>query len=170
MPTAKFCSHCGQPIARAFLEGRERDHCPACGTIHYQNPLPAVCGLLGDGHGRLLLARRGVEPARGMWSLPGGFLELDESPEAAIVREFREETSLTVRVEALLGVVHEYRAEWGGLVLIGYRLVADAHGPLVADDDVEALEWFAHDAIPRLCFRSHRELLRRYLGAPTPTS
>jgi 8-oxo-dGTP diphosphatase len=88
--------------------------------------VPCVGAVIHDADGRLLLVRRGHEPAAGLWSIPGGRIEPGESEQAAVVREVEEETGLAVRCQALLGRVQrpgqgetifdisDYRAEVTG--------------------------------------------------------
>ncbi|MGA8210875.1 MAG: NUDIX domain-containing protein, partial [Nocardioidaceae bacterium] len=98
-----------------------------------------------DAEGRLLLVRRGREPARGTWSVPGGRVEPGESDPAATVREVLEETGLRVLVGPLLGTV-EREAPGGGVYVIRdhlCRVAADVDpAAVVAGDDAEAAGWF----------------------------
>lgn len=85
-------------MRRAVPEGddRQRDVCGACGQVHYDNPrLVAAC--LAEHQGHLLVCRRAIEPCHGLWTVPGGFLELGEGTEAGAIREAREEARATVR-------------------------------------------------------------------------
>jgi ADP-ribose/FAD diphosphatase len=97
----QFCSGCGQGIERRVPSGedRERHVCCACGTIHYQNPKMVVGCIVAHG-GRILLCKRAIEPRRGYWTVPAGFLELGESAMAGAIRETREEAEAEVRVIA----------------------------------------------------------------------
>jgi 8-oxo-dGTP diphosphatase len=102
--------------------------------------VPCVGAVVQDDAGRLLLIRRGHEPSRGLWSLPGGRVEPGESLEAAVVREVREETGLDVRVGAAVGSV---RIPAGAVV---YDVTDFACTPLdaaepVAGDDADAVAW-----------------------------
>jgi len=96
-----FCAHCGGPLERRVPAGddRERAVCTGCGTVHYENPRTVV-GCLVEHQGGLLLCRRAIEPGHGLWTLPAGFLELDESLVAGARRETREEACAEVEVEA----------------------------------------------------------------------
>jgi ADP-ribose/FAD diphosphatase len=96
-----FCNRCGQATDRRVPanEDRERDVCGACGVIHYQNPRMVV-GCIVEHEGRVLMCRRAIEPRRGFWTLPAGFLELGESAIEGAVRETFEEASARVRVVA----------------------------------------------------------------------
>ena len=82
----KYCSQCGHAVEIAVPPGDNlpRHVCPACGTIHYQNP-KLVVGCVAEHDGRILLCRRAIEPRRGYWTAPAGFLEIFFSHELAIV-------------------------------------------------------------------------------------
>jgi ADP-ribose/FAD diphosphatase len=96
-----FCSRCGQATERRVPTGedRERDVCDGCGVVHYQNPRMIV-GCIVEHDGKVLLCKRAIEPRRGLWTLPAGFLELGESAIQGAVRETFEEASARVRVTA----------------------------------------------------------------------
>lgn len=98
----KFCSDCG---ARADLrtppgDNRPRHVCGQCGAIHYLNP-KVVVGALPEWEGLVLLCRRAIEPRRGYWTLPAGFLEQGETMEAGACREACEEANASLAIEAL---------------------------------------------------------------------
>ena len=97
-----YCSTCNNKNEFSSSEGQIRYHCIQCGTIHYQNPKPTAT-LICMRNADILLVKRAFEPAKGEWSLPGGFIELGETPEDAAVRELNEETYLKGDVVFLLG-------------------------------------------------------------------
>jgi len=101
----KYCSECGARTERAIPEGedRERHVCRSCDTVHYQNPRNVVGCLIEDGD-RILLCRRAIEPARGRWTPPAGFLEIGEGLVAGAVRETWEEA----RARAAVFAPHTY--------------------------------------------------------------
>jgi len=92
------CPACGTPLSTVQLEGRARNYCEKCNDPVYRNPKPAAGVLVVDGNSVLLIRR--TNPPAGVWSLPAGFLEVDEPPEAAAVRELTEETGLSVPAAA----------------------------------------------------------------------
>ena len=115
----RFCASCGSEVELRVPEGddRVRSVCPACGTIHYVNPkivVGSVC-TLGE---RLLLCRRAIEPRRGFWTIPAGYLELGESAEAGALREAWEEARARIELEGLLAV---YSVERIGQVQLLYK-------------------------------------------------
>ena len=97
-----YCSHCGAEVRQEIPAGdnRLRDVCTECGMIHYQNPR-VVAGCLPVYDNKILLCRRAIEPRKGLWTLPGGFLELGETIEQGAVRETFEEAGADVRVTQL---------------------------------------------------------------------
>lgn len=159
----RFCPYCGGSLERRLWEGRQRLVCRACGDPLYENPVPATCLVVTDPSGRVLLVRRSVAPKIGDWCLPGGFMELGESPETAALRELEEETGLSGVIDGLLGVTHAPNTLYDTVLMLGYR-VTDYRGTPRPDDDADAVGWFAADRLPTIAFDSHRRFIRQVLG------
>ena len=107
-----FCSNCGQKVELKVPPG---DHlprfvCPACATIHYQNPR-IVAGCVPVFEDRILMCRRAIEPRRGFWTFPAGFMENGETIQDAARRESVEEAQADVEIGSLLSVVHVLHAD-----------------------------------------------------------
>jgi ADP-ribose pyrophosphatase YjhB (NUDIX family) len=160
-----YCPRCGAPLAEGVRFGRTRRFCRYCGFIHFQDPKVAVGALVSDGR-RVLLVRRAAAPRVGYWALPAGYMDGDELPEEALVREVAEETGLRIMVRDFLSVTP--LAGWDeqrGLLLL-YR--AEPAGPLqalLAQDDVSEVGWFEPGEIPwdELAFESTAEFLHRWM-------
>ncbi len=105
---AKFCSKCGAALVMKNNGGRERPTCPDCGHIVFGAFSLAVGGLLWHA-GRVLLAQRGIDPGKGRWTLPGGYVEQDETPDVAVAREIFEETGIHARATSLVAARHTLR-------------------------------------------------------------
>lgn len=88
-----FCPGCGSSLSTRKEEGRERLYCGSCDRIIWRNPAPAAAVALTKGE-NILLVKRGIEPWKNEWSLPAGYLEIDEHPREGAVRELEEETSI----------------------------------------------------------------------------
>ena len=162
-----FCHFCAGRLERRQIDGRERLFCPACQRPIYENPIPAVCIVLMDADGRLLLVKRGVAPKAGMWCLPGGFIETDETPEQAALRELREETGLVGRIDTLLGVTTTPGTFYKAILVVGYR-VTTASGRPRAGDDATDVAFFHPDHLPDIAFDSHRSLIRHARSVRCP--
>jgi ADP-ribose pyrophosphatase YjhB (NUDIX family) len=102
-----YCSSCGAPVSQRIPEGDSalRDVCNQCGMIHYVNP-KMVVGTLAESQGKLLLCRRAIEPRRGMWTLPAGFMEMAETTAEAALRETLEEACAKVELLELYTLVN----------------------------------------------------------------
>lgn len=102
----RFCSACGAPVElrRPPDDHRERYVCTVCATIHYQNPRMIVGTLPEWEDGRILLCLRAIEPRRGLWTLPAGFMENDETTWQGAARETLEEANARVEVHELYGL------------------------------------------------------------------
>lgn len=111
--------------------------------------IPCVGAIITDAAGRLLLVRRGHEPGKGRWSIPGGHVEPGETDEQALAREVREETGLSVRPGPLVGTVR--RPAPGGAVLdIRDYAAAVTGGTLAAGDDADDARWAGPAELARL--------------------
>ena len=98
----RYCSQCGSELDLRVPAGddRPRHVCPACGTIHYQNP-KVVVGCIPEWDDKILLCRRAIEPRYGLWTLPAGFMENGETSQQGAARETLEEARARVEVKDL---------------------------------------------------------------------
>ena len=158
----KFCPYCGYKLVRKMLEGRKRLYCSRCGKIYYENPTPVVAVIVRDNEGKILLIKRKIEPRKGEWALPSGFMEIEETPIEAALRELDEETGLKGKSKRLIGVYPNNSEIHGFLVAIIYEAEI-VGGELCAGDDAEEAEFFAVSQLPVLAFQSHREALGEVL-------
>lgn len=158
-----FCPGCGAALRQQFVaaEGRDRLVCAACSRIHYINPAP-VAGVIPVANGRIWLLRRGIEPRRGYWTFPAGFMEMGETVEEAARRETREELNLEVRLRGLVGV---YSYATGTTIHIIYG--ADALSEPSAGEETLSFASFLPAEIPwsDLAFASTHDALRDWLAA-----
>lgn len=90
-----YCTNCGKPLISRVPEGddRKRYICATCGTVHYSNP-KIVVGAIPVYQDRILICRRAIEPRYGLWTLPAGFMEDDETVEQGVRREAMEEAGI----------------------------------------------------------------------------
>jgi len=163
-PPIKHCRQCGAAVLYRLPDDgdtRQRAICTNCHTVHYENPLNVVgtVPVLGD---KVLLCKRNIEPRKGKWTLPGGFMELDETTAQGAARETVEEAGAQFEMGALFSLLNVPRV---GQVHLFYRatLLNDQFNP--GDETMEA-RLFAEEEIPwdELSFRTVRETLLRYFA------
>ena len=106
----KYCSRCGVLLEMKESGGRQRPTCPQCGFIVFL-PFSIGAGGLLIQDGRVLLIQRKLPPGAGQWTLPSGYVEIDETPDEAVVREVFEESGLRTRAVGLIAVWHTPRQE-----------------------------------------------------------
>lgn len=160
----RFCSRCGAELGSRVANGRERPACPACGFVVYLDPKVA-CGVLIERAGCVLLVQRRFEPGRGLWCLPAGFEDADESPEEAARREAQEETGLDATLNGLLGVYHYTDDPRGAGILLIYRAQIAPDAEPIAGDDAQAAAFFAPDALPAISHHTHRAALNDWINS-----
>ena len=161
-----YCPGCGAS-APAVKEAKHLC-CAGCGFQYFHNAAAAATALI-ECEGRVLLVRRALDPQKGLLDLPGGFVGHDESLDAALVRELREELGLLVDPLALryLGS-HHNRYPYAGVTYFicdAYFVLRLARPEgLSAADDIDALEWWPVDRLPwdRIAFPTIRWALERF--------
>ena len=124
-----YCPRCATPLETRETGGRMRAACPACAFVHWNNPLPVLAALV-EVEGRILLARNAAW-AHGMFALITGFMEADETPEAGIARELKEETNLDADRTTLIGVYEFMRKNE---LIIAYHV--EASGTIVLNEEL----------------------------------
>lgn len=159
----KHCRACGGAVRYETPadDNRDRAVCSVCATIHYENPLNVV-GTLPFWGDRVLLCRRNIEPRRGLWTLPAGFMELGESTVEGALRETVEEAGARVEMLELFTLLNVARV---GQVHMFYRArlldIDFAPGP----ETIEA-QLFAESDVPwdDIAFRTSRRTLELYFA------
>ena len=159
----KHCRQCGQAVRYEMPadDNRERAVCPACATVHYENPLNVV-GTVPEWGEQVLLCRRAIEPRYGLWTLPAGFMELGETLADGALRETVEEAGAKVEMRGLLSMINVVRV---GQVHLFYRarMLDTSLDPGL--ETIEARLFMEHE-IPwdELAFRTVRDTLRHFFA------
>ena len=158
----KYCGQCGAAVEERLAFGRMRAVCPACGTVHFEDPKVAV-GVVVSYLGGIVLAKRNHEPKLGAWSFPSGFVEVGEPLEDAAAREVEEETGLNVRIERLLGA---YSTPGERVVFLAYAGTA-VGGTMAPGEECQDVAIFPPDALPDLAFPHDQAILEAWSeGSP----
>ena len=137
--------------------GRQRPWCPVCAEPFFQDPKVAAAVIV-EGPEGLLLVQRGNEPYKGFWTLPAGFVDADEDPRDAAIRECLEETGLRVAITSMFDIYYGKDHPRGADFVLFYNANLEG-GELVAGDDAEKAAWFARGQFPPLAFPSTNYIL-----------
>lgn len=150
-----FCPRCAHPLQDRFVFERTRRVCPACGFIFWREHKVAAAAVVAR-DGEVLLVRRTMSPGQGKWTIPGGFVEFDEDPRDAVVREVLEETGCRVQVVRLLDVIFGREHERGASLVIVYltRLLGSESMQTMDEKEVDAVDFFAPNQLPPIAFRA----------------
>ena len=160
----KHCRECGAAVTYRLPDDgdtRARAICPACGTIHYENPLMVVgtVPVLGE---RVLLCKRNIEPRLGKWTLPAGFMELGETAEQGAARETDEEAGALIEMGPLFSLLSVPQV---GQVHIFYRatVLSDQFDP---GHETQEARLFAEEDIPwdEIAFRTVKRTLECFFA------
>ena len=161
MAHLEFCSNCGEKNKFGEKEGNNRFYCPCCNTVHYENPKPTAT-LICPKNDSILLVKRAKEPGKGLWGLPGGFIERGETPEAGAERELLEETNLNGTVKQILGTCSHFSTVFGDIFLIGMEIQISDWGPIKAGDDAMETILFSQENLPSLAFPCYENIINMY--------
>jgi len=159
----RYCYHCGQLTTTRQVEDRTRSYCENCRVLLYENPIPSVAIVAINQANQILLVRRNAEPGIGKWCLPGGFIEIGETPEQAIIRELKEEVGISLKKPSFLGVGSHLNGYYGDVIIIGFSADVEDQVEIVPGDDVSEAAFFELDQRPRLIFRVHEEFISSWL-------
>ena len=130
----------------------------------YKYPRPAVTAdcvvITKEAEPKVLLIQRGIEPFKGCWAFPGGFMNMDETTEQCAIRELEEETGLVVSDLQQIGAYSKVdRDPRGRTVTVAYLVRIDAPVPVTGQDDAAKAEWFPLSSLPPLAF-DHEDIMK----------
>ncbi len=140
------------------VEGIERPVCTACGFVHYLDPKLVVAVIVAR-DGKLLLGRRAMEPGRGLWSFPSGYVNRGEVVEEAAIREVKEETDLDVSIGRLVGL---YSSPGDPVVLAVYE-AQSARGTPRPGAELLEVAFFPLSDLPPLAFSRDSSIIQDWL-------
>lgn len=163
--TLRFCPLCGAGLVVRIVQPDGRPHpvCVGCAFVFYLQP-KVVAGTLPVRDGRVLLTRRAIEPARGLWTFPGGYVDWGEDVREAARRETLEEVRMPVRPEDLLGL-YSYAGS-PVVVVVFLAAVPDGVEPFPSPEEVTETAYFGPAEIPwdTLAFPSTADALRDWVA------
>ena len=138
----KFCPRCAKPLETSEYDGTTRQRCPdkACGFVWWNNPVPVVAAII-EHEGRVLLARNKLWPEK-FFGLVTGFLEKNETPEAGVLREVREEVGLDGRIAVFVG---HYGFPQMNQLIIAFHVQAE--GPIVLNEELAEYKLLAPEKV-----------------------
>ena len=136
MTEYNFCPKCGNGIDKTL----DPPYCTTCHITYYHNPKP-TSSVLPVKDGKVLLGIRGRDPYKGAHDVIGGFIEVNELPEAGALREAKEETGLDMKITSLLGIYTDRYGDSGDYTLNFHYITEIVGGEMQAQDDVASLEW-----------------------------
>jgi NAD+ diphosphatase len=162
----KHCLLCGNLLN---IEEPRLLVCSSCGHHHYINPNPCNAVIIENEEGKILLVERKIDPKKGYWDLPGGFIEPGENMEESAEREISEELNVEIKITGLVGTYHDtYIYQNVEIPTLGLVVSAKiTKGTPTPSDDVSSYQYFAKDEILDLplAFKSVKQGLTDYLGS-----
>ena len=161
MKAKLFCNYCGAKLGFDVPDGKERQVCPDCRQVYYENPLPAASVILCNKDREVLLVKRANPPFQGMWCFPIGFAETGESIEDAALRELREEAGIDGAITQLVDVSSHLNPIYGELIIVTFE-AEKTKGLEQAGDDASECRYFPISNLPKLAFDSQERALQKY--------
>ena len=133
--------------------------CPTCGE--YKNRAISIDAII-EQDGKILLIKRGIDPYKGYWAIPGGHVDFDETLEKSTIREVREETGLTVTKLTLFGIYSDPGRHPRQTIAVAYQ--TEVKGNPKAGDDAVDLAWFSPDQLPTKLAFDHSKIFKDYFN------
>ncbi len=155
------CPVCRGPVTVRTVDGQWRPYCPNCRSILQLGPKLVATVLIGD-PSRLLMVKRSYGEEKGLWALPGGYVEQGEVVEEAAAREALEETGLEVAITGLVGL---YSAPGRPIVVAAYG--ATATGGALSNEswEIDGAGYFSVDNLPSLAFPQDSAIIAHWAAA-----
>jgi ADP-ribose pyrophosphatase YjhB (NUDIX family) len=142
---ANYCPQCGASLEQIDYHGRVRPVCPECQHVVYFDPKVAVVVFI-ERDDKVLLVQRDNDPGKGKWAMPAGFVEYDEAPVDAAIRETWEETGLHIEITRLIEVFPKKDKGLADIVIAYAACVTG--GILCAGDDACDARWYTRENVP----------------------
>ena len=156
-----YCFHCGTVLASRLLDHREREACPNCGWVHYEQ-LKVGAAVIVEKDDKLLLVQRNHEPWKGSWMMPAGYVEVDEHPRDAARREVLEETGLVVELSDLIDIYFFTDDPRGNGVSFVYRAEKVSGEVKLNSESIDA-NYYAWNEIPSYLTRGgHDKMIQNW--------
>lgn len=159
-----YCPNCGSKRLKQVTQQLQK--CSACDTSHYFNQRPCVGALIVQNK-KMLLAKRTAMPYKGWWDIPGGFMDIDETPQEAISREVKEELGLHIEIQRFINFypdTYNYKGVIVPLLSIYFSCGLKGNQKIELSDELNAYNWFPlHDLPPNIAFKNARQAIEDYL-------
>jgi len=155
------CVNCGAVLVPREIEGQVLEACPNDDFVLWRDPkvVTSVVVTRGD---EVVFGRRSIDPGRGLWCLPGGFVNQNEAPADAARRECREEIGAQVEITRLIGVYHIAKTAAPSMVGVAYEARLSEGEAMVPGSEMSEVAFYGADGLPPLAFPSHREIVDDY--------
>ncbi len=152
----KYCPNCKTELKRKLRDNVFRLCCPNCGFIFWNNPTP-VASVVIHKDGEVLMLKRAKEPFRGYWVLPGGYINVEETAEEAVIREAKEEVNVEITLEKLIGAYRIDDDPRGINIDIIYS--AQGKGSVALSPEDSEFNYYKLSSLPELIAYKHREAI-----------
>jgi len=153
-----YCPMCGQ---KKVINTENQFKCDACQYVYYHNPAPTVGAIIIKNH-RVLLGKRAMEPMKGYWDVPGGFMDANETPKETLKREMLEELGIKIEIGKFVGYFPDVYGKFNESTLNLYYVVTKWSGEIKPDDDVTEAKWFNLNKLPEIAFKNGLEAIEKY--------
>ena len=154
----RYCSFCARLLEKTLIQGVERPTCLKCRRVIYYDPKLAVAVVI-EVNGKVIMVKRAVDPGKGLWGFPGGYVNRGERVEDGAAREVNEETGLIVSIDRLIGLFSEPDDPIVLAVYFGYKVGGDLNSESIEVMDVEG---FCLNNLPPLAFERDSRILEMW--------
>jgi len=154
----KYCPKCG---AKALEAGKIAGlKCSNCDFDFFLNPKPASVGIIFDEEDRLLMTLRKINPYKGYWDLPSGFIKKGEIAEQALTRELKEELNIEIEIKSYFCSAYDkYPYKGTTLIALDFGFLCDYKGEILPNHEVSSYSFFSKSQLPRKITPHHKQFV-----------
>ncbi len=159
-PNYKFCPFCAAELLQKVVDGKNRKYCPKDNWTYFPH-VAGSCSAIVIDRGKVLMVKRNIEPHKGTWMFPSGFINYGEHPKETALRELHEETGLEAKNAELLDILQADDSREPGHFLFIYKIIGFSGELKNQEDENTEVTWVNINSQPTIGWQTHQQVFSK---------